>query len=45
MKTSEKFNDYINRQETKGSNYCVGEYNNVCEILKKMFVFELIGTS
>ena len=24
-KTSEKFNHYINKQETKGSNNCVGE--------------------
>ena len=44
MKTSEKFNNYINKQETKGSDYCVGEYENVCEIEKKMFIVVLIGT-
>ena len=44
MKTSEKFNYYINKQETKGSNNCVGEYKNVCEIEKKMFLVVLIGT-
>ena len=41
-KTSEKFNNYINKQETKGSNHCVGEYKNVIEINKKMFVVILI---
>ena len=44
-KTSEKFNNYINKQETKGSNKCVGEYKNVCEIEKKMFLVVSIGTS
>ena len=44
-KTSEKYNNYINKQETKGSNNCVAEYKNVCEIEKKMFVVVLIGTS
>ena len=34
-KTSEKFNICINKEETKGSNYCAGEYENVCEIEKK----------
>ena len=24
-----------NKQEIKGSNNCVGEYENVCEIMKK----------
>ena len=44
-KTSEKFYNCINKQETKGSNNCVGEYKNVCEIEKKMFVVVLIGMS
>ena len=44
-KTSEKFNNYIKKQETKGSNNCVSEYKNVCEIKKKMFVVALTGTS
>ena len=44
-KTSEKFSNYIKKQETKGSNNCVGEYKNVCEIEKKMFLVVLIGTS
>ena len=44
-KTSEKFNNYINKQKTKRSNNCVGEYKNVCEIEKKIFVVELMGTS
>ena len=44
-KTSEKFNNYIKKQETKGSNNCIGEYKNICEIKKKMFVVLLIGTS
>ena len=35
----------INKQETEGSNNCVGEYKNVCEIEKKMFVVVLIATS
>ena len=43
-KTNEKFYNYINKQETKGSNNCVGEYKNICEI-EKMFVVVLIGTS
>ena len=43
--TREKFNNYFNKQGTKGSNNCVGEYMNVCEIEKKMFVVVLIGTS
>ena len=34
-KTSENFNDCINKQETKGSNNCVDEYKIVCEIEKK----------
>ena len=34
--TSEKFNNFINKQETKRSNNCVGEYENVCEIEKKI---------
>ena len=34
-KTSEKFNNCIKKQETKGSNNCVGEYENVWEIEKK----------
>ena len=34
-KTSEKFNNCINKQETISSNNCVGEYENVCEIEKK----------
>ena len=33
-KTSEKFNNCINKQETKGSNNCVGEYK-ACEIEKE----------
>ena len=44
-KTSEKSNNYINKQETKGSNNCVGEYKNVCEIEMKMFAVALTGTS
>ena len=44
-KTSAKINNYINKQETKGSFNCVGEYKNVSEIKKKMCVVELIGTS
>ena len=40
-----KINNYINKQETKGSNNCVGEYKNVCEIEKKIFVVALIGMS
>ena len=44
-KTSGKFNNYINKQETKGSNNCVGEYKNACKIEKKMFVVVLIGMS
>ena len=36
-KTSEKLNNCINKEETKGSNNCVGEYKNVCEIEKKIF--------
>ena len=44
-KMNEKFYNYINKQETKDSNNCVGEYKNVCEIEKKMFVVVLIGTS
>ena len=44
-KTSEKFNCYFNKQETKGSNNCVGKYKKVCEIEKKMFVVILIGMS
>ncbi len=44
-KTSEKFNNYINKQEVKGSNNCVGEYKNIREIRKKMFVVILIGRS
>ena len=44
-KTSEKSNNYINKQETKGSNNCVGGYKNVCEIEKKMFVVALTGMS
>ena len=39
-KTSEKFNNYIKKQETKGSKNCVGEYKNVCEFEKKMFVVD-----
>ena len=42
-KTSEKYNNYINKQETKGSNNCFGEYKN--EIEKKMFVVVLIEKS
>ena len=42
--TSEKFNNYINKQEIKSSNKCVGENKNVCEIEKKMFMFGLTGT-
>ena len=34
-KTSKNFYNYINKQETKGSNNCVGEYKNVHEIEKK----------
>ena len=34
-KTSENFINCINRQETKGSNSCVDEYENMCEIEKK----------
>ena len=34
-KTSEKCHNYINKQEIKGANNCVGEYENVCEIEKK----------
>ena len=34
-KTSEKFNDCINKQVTKGSNNCVGEYKNLCKTEKK----------
>ena len=45
MKTSEKFNNYLNKQETKGLNNGVGEYKNVCEIEKKMFVVALTGMS
>ena len=44
-KTSEKYNNYINKQETKSSNNCVGEYKNVYEIEKKMFVVALAGIS
>ena len=44
-KTNEKFNNYFNKQETKGSNNCFGEYKSVCEIEKKMFVIVLIRTS
>ena len=34
-KTSGKFNNYINKQETNCSNIYVDEYKNVCEIEKK----------
>ena len=44
-KISEKFNNCFNKQEIKGSNNCIGEYKNVCEIEKKMFVAVLIRTS
>ena len=44
-KTSEKVKNYINKQETKGSNNCVGEYKNVCEIEKKMFLVAFSKTS
>ena len=44
-KTNEKLNNYINKQEIKGTNSCVGEYKNVYEIEKKMFVVALTGTS
>ena len=44
-KTSENFNNCINKEERKDSKNCVGEYKNVCEIEKKMFVVVLIGTS
>ena len=37
--------NYINKQERKGLNICVGEYKNVCEIEKKMFIDVFIGTS
>ena len=43
-KTIEKFNNYINKQETKDSNNCVGEYKNVSEF-ENMFVIVLMGTS
>ena len=45
IKQIKKLNNYINKQETKGSNNCVGEYKNVCEIEKKMFLVVLTGTS
>ena len=32
------FNNYINKQETKDSNNCVGKYKNISEIKKKMSV-------
>ena len=35
----------MNKQETKGSKNCVGEYKNVCEIEKKMLVVPSIRTS
>ena len=35
----------MNKQETKGSNNCVGEYKNVYEIEKKVHVDLLIRTS
>ena len=35
QKINEKFNNCINKQEAKGSNNCVGEYENVCEIEEK----------
>ena len=34
-KTSEKFNNYINKQETKGSNNCVGVYKNAAVKIEK----------
>ena len=34
-KTSEKFNNCMNKQEAKGSNICIGEYENVCKFEKK----------
>ena len=45
QKTSKNFDNYINKQETKGSNNCVGEYKDVCEIKKEMFEVGLTGTS
>ena len=44
-KSREKLNYYINKQETKGSNNCVGKYEDIYEIEKKMFVVILTGTS
>ena len=34
-KTSEKFNNHINKQETKGSNNCVGKYKNAVKLRRK----------
>ena len=39
------FNNYINKQATKGTKNCVVEYKNVCEIEKKMCIVALTGKS